>query len=201
MIRAVISDLGQVILWFDNGVFYRKMAAYCPHSVEEIREIIHQNLELICLFDTAKITAREFYSRAVAKLGANINYDDFFAAYRDVFSLNLPALEALKSLRGKHKLILLSNTDVVRFGFVKDNFPEILIFDDYVLSFEVGYMKPHPEIYRLALRRAGVDAREAVFIDDLEENIFGAEAIGLKSVLYKPGTELGKELRHFGLSF
>jgi putative hydrolase of the HAD superfamily len=201
MIRAVISDLGKVILWFDNSIFYHKMAAHCPHSVEEIREIVHQSAEFIGLFDTAKITPREFYSRAVAKLGARVSNDDFFAAYRDVFSLNQPALDVLKEMRGKYRLVLLSNTDVVRFGFVKSNFPEILIFDDYVLSFEVGYMKPHPEIYRQALRKAGFEATEAVFIDDMEENIKGAEALGLKGLLYKPSTDLGKELRDFGLSF
>jgi len=201
MIRAVISDLGKVILWFDNSVFYRKMTAYCPHPVEEIREIVHQSAEFISLFDTAKITPGEFYARAIAKLDARVNCDDFFAAYRDVFSLNQPALDVLKKLKGKCRLILLSNTDVVRFAFIKSRFPEILIFDGYVLSFEVGYMKPHPEIYRHALRQAGVDAQGAAFIDDLEENIRGAEALGLKSILYNSDTDLEKELRAFGLSF
>src|SRR5512136_678539 len=108
MIRAVISDLGKVILWFDNSVFYHKMTAFCPYSVEEIRHIVHQSAEFIGLFDTAKITPREFYARAVAKLDARVSYDDFFAAYRDVFSLNQPALNVVKRLRGKCRLILLS---------------------------------------------------------------------------------------------
>jgi len=200
MIRAVISDLGKVILWFDNSVFYRRMTSYCPYSVEEIRQIVHQSAEFIGLFDTAKITPGEFYARAVAKLDARVSYDDFFAAYRDVFSPNPQALDILKKLRGKCRLILLSNTDVVRFAFIKSRFPEILIFDDYVLSFEVGIMKPDPEIYRHALRKAGVTGQEAVLIDDLEENIRGAETLGLEGILYKRDTDLEKELRAFGLS-
>ncbi len=201
MIRAVISDLGKVILWFDNSIFYRKMTAYCPYSVEDIRQIVQGSAEFIILFDTGKITPGEFYARAVAKLEARVGYDDFFAAYRDVFSLNQPALDVLKKLTGKCRLILLSNTDVVRFAFIKSRFPEILIFDDYVLSFEVGFMKPHPEIYQQALRRAGADTKEAVLIDDLEENIRGAEALGLSGILYKRDTDLEKELRALGLSF
>jgi glucose-1-phosphatase len=199
MIRAVISDLGQVILWFDNTVFYRRMTAYCPHSEGEIREIVHRSAEFIGLFDTGKIRPQEFYARAIKKLDARVSYEDFFAAYRDVFSLNRPALDVLRKLGGEYRLILLSNTDVVRFAYIKSKFPEIFIFDEYVLSFEVGAMKPHPEIYRKALKRGGVGAPEAVFIDDLEENIKAAEKLGLKSILYKPDTDLEKELRAFGL--
>lgn len=155
MIRAVISDLGKVILWFNNTIFYRRMTAYCPHSEGEIREIVHRSAEFVELFDSGKITPREFYARAIQKLDARVSYEDFFAAYRDVFSLNRPALDVLIKLRGKYRLILLSNTDVVRFAYIKSKFPEILIFDEYVLSFEVGSMKPHPEIYREALKGEG----------------------------------------------
>ncbi len=39
MITTVITDLGNVILYFDNRIFFRKMTAYCDHSEEEIREL------------------------------------------------------------------------------------------------------------------------------------------------------------------
>jgi putative hydrolase of the HAD superfamily len=201
MIRAVISDLGKVVLWFDNTIFYRRMTAYCPYSVEEIREIVHRSAEFIELFDSGKITPQEFYARAVHRLQADIGYDEFFAAYKDVFSLFRPALEVLKKLRGKYRLILLSNTDVVRFAYLKGKFPDILIFDDYVLSFEIGSMKPQPEIYREALKRGGADAEETVFIDDMEENVKAARTLGFKGILYEPDSDLEKELRGFGLSF
>jgi len=200
MIRAVISDLGRVILWFDNRVFFRKMTGYCAYSEEEIRGIVHKNSEFIELFDSGKITPQEFYSRVTARLGASMSYDDFFAAYVDVFSSYSSALEILRGLKAKFRLILLSNTDVIRFAFIKSKFPEILIFDDYVLSFEVGYMKPHPEIYRAALKKAEAKAPEAVFIDDMAENIKGAESLGMKGILYKPDTDLEAELRALGLS-
>lgn len=201
MIRTVISDLGKVVLWFDNEIFYRKMTAWCPLSEEKIQEVVHRSAGFIELFDSGKITPQEFYSRAIAKLNAQISYDDFFAAYCDVFSTNPPVLNLLRSLKGKYQLVLLSNTDIARFTFIKKKFPEILFFDDYVLSYEVGFMKPHPEIYREALRKAGVEAAECVFIDDMEENIKGAEALGLKGILYKPDTDLEKGLRALGLSF
>jgi HAD superfamily hydrolase (TIGR01509 family) len=200
MISAVISDLGKVILNFDNGIFFRKMTAYCPLTEKEIREAVHKSPEFVVLFDSGKITPREFYSRVTAKLGARISYDEFFAAYADVFSLHPPAFQILTKLRGRYRLILLSNTDVVRFTFIKSKFPEILIFDGYVLSYEVGSMKPEPGIYRAALKSAAVPAREAVFIDDIEVNVRAAEALGLRGVVYTPKSDLEKELSLLGLS-
>jgi putative hydrolase of the HAD superfamily len=201
MTGSVISDLGNVILWFDNSIFYRKMAAHCPLSAGEVREIAVKAPEFVELFDLGRLTPREFYEGIIAKLGADIGYDEFMAAYADVFSVNPPALELMKRLHGKFRLILVSNVDAVRFGFIRKRFPELMIFDDYVLSYELGVMKPDPEIYRVALAKAGALPAECVFIDDMEENIEGAAALGIPAILYRPETDLEREIRFRGLSF
>jgi epoxide hydrolase-like predicted phosphatase len=199
MTRAVITDLGRVVLWFDNGIFYRKMTAWCPLSVDEIRLTVHRSLEFVELFDLGRLTPQEFYARVIAKLSANVGYDEFMAAYVDVFSINQPVLEIIKRLKDKYRLVLVSNVDVVRFGFIKKKFPELMIFDDYVLSYELGVMKPDPRIYRAALEKAKAGPSDCVFIDDMEENIVGAAALGIPFVLYRPETDLEEELRLLGL--
>jgi putative hydrolase of the HAD superfamily len=201
MTRAVISDLGKVVLCFDNRIFYRKMTAYCSLSIEDIRHVVHKSLEFVELFDLGRLTPGEFYERVIAKLGAQVGYDDFMAAYVDVFSVNPPVLEIMQKLRNKYRLVLVSNVDIVRFGFIRTKFPEIMMFDDYVLSYEVGVMKPDPKIYRVALEKAGTEPAESVFIDDMEENVEGARALGLPAIHYRPGTDLGMELRSLGLSW
>jgi HAD superfamily hydrolase (TIGR01509 family) len=195
MPSTIISDLGKVVLWFDNNIFYRKMTAYCSKSIDEMRAVVHNNFELIELFDEGTLTPREFYERAVALLGARIGYDEFVAAYIDVFSRNQPVIDLYKELKGRYKLILLSNTDPLRFGFVRERFPDILFFDDYVLSYEVRAIKPDPRIYKEAVKRAGASPASCVFVDDLEENITGATALGLKAILYKPDTDLAPLLK------
>ena len=201
MTSAVISDLGNVILWFDNEVFYRKMTAHCRLSVDEIREIVWNSPEFVKLIDLGSLSPREFYDRVTAKLGARIGYDEFMAAYADVFTINPPVFETLKRLRGKNRLVLVSNVDEVRFGFIRKRFPELMFFDEYVLSYELRVMKPDARIYRAALDKARAEAAECVFIDDLEENIEGAAALGIPGVLYRPETDLERELRTLGLSF
>jgi FMN phosphatase YigB (HAD superfamily) len=95
----------------------------------------------------------------------------------------------------------LSNTDPERFGFVRRRFPEILFFDDYVLSYELKLLKPDPAIYLAAAAKAGCRPEECVFIDDMEDNIRGAVAAGLAGILYRPETDLAAELRQLSLRF
>jgi len=195
MVSVIFSDLGKVVLWFDNNIFYQRMTAHCAKSVGEIREIVHSSPEFYTLFDRGGLTPREFYRRAVAILGARIGYDEFVAAYVDIFSRNQSVIDLYKRLKGRHRLILLSNTDPLRFGFVRERFPDILFFDEYVLSYEVGALKPEAEIFWEAVRRAGVSPEACVLIDDLEENIRAASALGLKAIHYRPATDLERELR------
>jgi putative hydrolase of the HAD superfamily len=199
MINCVISDLGKVILFFDNFIFFQKMAEYCPHSAHDIAERVHRYKDMIRSFDTGKIEPEDFYKETMLKLEAKIRQDTFFRIYNDVFSANPPVLDLLKKLKTNNKLILLSNTDVERFGFIKKKFPEIFLFDDYVLSYEVGYMKPHPEIYIEALKKARVRAEECVFLDDLLENIEGAQRLGMNAILYEPQTDLEHRLKQMNV--
>jgi putative hydrolase of the HAD superfamily len=200
MISTIISDLGQVVLWFDNKVFYRKMTAYCSKSVEEIREIVHRSVEFIELFDQGVLTPQQFYERAVGLLGTRVGYDEFVAAYIDVFTRNQPVIDLYKRLKGRYRLILLSNTDPLRFGFVREHFPDILFFDDFILSYEVRALKPDSEIYREALKKAGAPPASCVFIDDMEENVRAAAALGMVTVHYRPDTDLESALRAIGIS-
>jgi HAD superfamily hydrolase (TIGR01509 family) len=200
MINCVISDLGKVLLFFDNFIFFRKMAEYCPYSARDIAERVHRHKDMIRSFDTGKIEPEDFYKKVIHKLKAKIGQDTFFHIYNDVFSPNPPVLDLLKRLKTKNKLILLSNTDVERFGFIKKKFPEIFLFDDYVLSYEVGYMKPHPEIYMEALKKARVRAEECVFLDDMPENVEGAQRLGMNAILYVPQIDFEVRLKQMNVT-
>jgi HAD superfamily hydrolase (TIGR01509 family) len=199
MIDTVISDLGQVLVLFDNRIFFDRMAAITGRPADEIRRVTHQNRNLVDRFDTGRLTPEEFHRLAVAALGVKVGFADFFAAYNDVFSLNRPALAALAKLKPKYKLGLVSNTDPMRYGYLERRFPELLIFDAYVLSFRTGVMKPNPAIYREALSRTRARPHQALFIDDLPENIAGAERLGICGLLFKPEIDLETELRNAGV--
>jgi putative hydrolase of the HAD superfamily len=56
------------------------------------------------------------------------------------------------------------------------------MFDDVIESSVVGVRKPEPEFYRQALAIVGVDAPEAVFLDDLGINLRPARAMGMTTI-------------------
>jgi putative hydrolase of the HAD superfamily len=65
--------------------------------------------------------------------------------------------------------------------------PELIdgLFDATVISGEVGMHKPRPEIFLLAAERVGIDPARCVFVDDLRENVAGAEAVGMTAILHR----------------
>jgi putative hydrolase of the HAD superfamily len=200
MIRSIISDLGKVLIDFDNSIFYRRMAERSPFDPEKIAEKVNVFSELGKAFDTGRLTPREFHEAVLRALDAELEYEEFFALYNDVFSLKAPVVESLRRYKSGRRLVLLSNTDVMRFGFIQRRFPEVMLFDEYVLSFEAGIAKPDPRIYRIALARAGASAPEAVFIDDRIENIEAARRLGLHTILFEDGTDLEEAFRGLGMS-
>jgi HAD superfamily hydrolase (TIGR01509 family) len=201
-IRAVISDLGRVVLWFDNAVFLRKLAARAGKPFDDVKAAVHGDLALIRSFDRGAVTPGGFHARVMASLGADIPYGDFYEIYNDIFTANPPAIDVLTRVKaGGLKVLLLSNTDPERFGFVRRRFPEIGLFDDTVLSYELKLLKPDPAIYLAAAERSGCAPGECVFIDDMEENVRGAVAAGLAGIRYLPETDLAAELKKFSLRF
>lgn len=57
-------------------------------------------------------------------------------------------------------------------------------FDHVTFSYELGVVKPQPEIYHDALRGVGVAPGEALFLDDKPENVEGAHAVGMLGEIY-----------------
>ena len=70
MVKAVISDLGNVIIFFDNQIFYKKMTQYCPFTHEDIEKLAFAEVSLIEAFDRGEIKPVEFYTEVVRKLKA-----------------------------------------------------------------------------------------------------------------------------------
>lgn len=67
-------------------------------------------------------------------------------------------------------------------------------FDAVIVSWELQVLKPEPAIYRAALERLGVEAGSALFVDDVAENVAGAQAVGMQA-LHFTGERAIPELR------
>lgn len=102
-------------------------------------------------------------------------------------ALQAEMLDLIRELRGRGVLTgLLSNSWGARDGYPRHLFPDL--FDDVVISAEVGMRKPEERIFALAVARLGVSPHEAVFVDDVEGNITAARELGFATVHHsEPG--------------
>jgi len=193
--------MGNVFISFDNDIFLKKIVKNTFLSQSDITRLVSENFEILKSFDKGEISPTEFYNKAVSIFKSDYDYNQFFKAYNDIFDLRKKELQILKKLKENYRVILLSNTDMMRYGFIKKNFPEILIFDAYVLSYEEGYMKPDARIYKVALEKAEAQADECLFIDDRADNIDAANALGINTIHLIERADLGSELCKFNLVF
>lgn len=72
-------------------------------------------------------------------------------------------------------------------------------FRDVVVSGDEKRVKPDPAIYNLALARFELEPGEAVFVDDNAANVAGAEALGIRSVLFSDVDDTRRALIDAGL--
>jgi FMN phosphatase YigB (HAD superfamily) len=200
MIDTILSDLGNVLLTFDNGIFYSRLASRSRLTAGELERVALENLDLGVLFEKGAVSEIDFHRNARDLFATEADFGEFFALYCDVFTPNPPVLDLYRRLRPKLKTAVVSSTDIMRWTFIKRRFPEILLFDAFALSFEIGAMKPDPLVYLEALKLTGSRPETAVFIDDLAENVAGAERMGIQGIVYGPDVDLEAELRRAGVA-
>ena len=93
-----------------------------------------------------------------------------------------------------------SNTNDLHAAQFRRQFAETLAnFDRLVLSYEVGHFKPSAAFYLACAEAAGAEPGDCVFIDDLLENVEGAQAAGLVGILFRDTVTLIRDLAAIGI--
>ncbi len=201
MIKTVIFDLGKVLVPFDFSNGYRTIATLCPYSAEEIPARIGKT-GLVPRFECGEVEAERFVEELCAALEAQISYDRFCEIWTSVFlPPTLIPESMLEGLARRYRLLLLSNTNSIHFRMIRDKYPLLRHFHDYVLSFEVGAMKPSPRIYQSALDRAQCDPGECFFTDDIAEYVAGARQAGIDAVQFHSAEQIQRELAARGVKW
>ena len=81
------------------------------------------------------------------------------------------------------KICLISNADIIDVMHW-DKSPLHNLFDDAIFSYEVGYLKPQTEIYKIALKKMNVNPENCIFIGDGgSDELKGAKELGIKTIL------------------
>ena len=196
-IRAVFFDLGGVILRTEYQTPRQHLAEEFGMDYEDIDKIVFAggNYSSHARATLGEITEEEHWRNVMRILNRRVNEyervrDEFFAG--DVIDLNI--LSFLRSIKPKYKVGLISNAwSGLRAYIEREKFDDA--FHQMIISAEVGVAKPDPKIFQLALDQFQVKANEAVFVDDVRENIEACEKFGMKGIQFKDSESALQQLK------
>lgn len=196
-IRAVFFDLGGVILRTEYQAPRQRLAEEFGMDYEDIDKIVFTggNRSSHARATLGEITEEEHWRNVMRVLKRPaMEYErirkQFFAG--DVIDLGI--LNFLRSLKPKYKVGLISNAwSGLRAYIVREKFDDV--FDHMTISAEVGVAKPSARIFEIALDHLQVRAKEAVFVDDVLENIEACEKLGMMGIQFKNPESTLKQLR------
>ena len=146
------------------------------------------------------ISPKEFHKRATSLLGIKLSYSDFVPIWNDIFWEDEAACRLAKELKEDYRLFLLSNVNRLHFEHIQNRFGDVIrMFDEVILSFMVGAIKPDKAIFDDMVRRAGGDKTRLLYIDDREDLIKEAALFGIDAVKYEGADKLAKTLKDKGI--
>ena len=199
-IRTIIFDLGRVIVPFDFDRAYTRVTGITGLDRDEIRDRVRA-AGIVPQFEIGQIEPRPFVEQFNRAVGCDISYEEFRDIWFSIFSPETLIPESLlESLKGRYRLLLLSNTNAIHYEMIEEKYPHVHHFDHHVLSYKVGAMKPDEAIYREALRRAVGGPSECFFTDDIPEYVEGARRMGIDAVQFQSHEQIVGELRARGVT-
>jgi FMN phosphatase YigB (HAD superfamily) len=199
MIKAVIFDLGGVIVPFDFKRAYARMESLCPYPAAEIPQRL-RSTDLVVRFETGRIGPEDFVREVSGILELRTNHDEFCDIFNCIFMTETLVPESLlERIRERHRLLLLSNTNPIHFSMIARSYPIMRHFHDRVLSYEVGAHKPSPLIYQEAIARAGCRPEECFFTDDVASFVDAARREGIDAVQFQSAAQIERELTSRGV--
>lgn len=183
-IKAVIFDLAGVVLLPIRGTFNSLLAERLEVPPERVERVMSSSIN--DLWDTGEISDDEFYAYLLKELGLAAEKKAVIQKFViDDFYVDQEMLALVRELRKTYTTALLTNFPAHVHDFMKRAWHVEGAFDHFIVSSDVGLIKPDPRIYQLTLERVGCQAHEALFIDDRKINIDAALALGIKGILFK----------------
>jgi putative hydrolase of the HAD superfamily len=190
----LIFDLGRVLVPIDQQATSRAFARLGASGLEDIQGD-YLKLEILHGYESGRFSTSEFLQALRVFVPGPVPEE----ALRDAWCAMLgrmPAAEVslLQRLRRKHRVLMLSNTNELHMQllqrFLSEDIPGTWLhdlFDALYLSFQMGALKPSPDIYRYLLTQERICPGQALFLDDREENVEAARAEGIPSLHFLPG--------------
>lgn len=180
---SLIFDLFGVVIDFDDSLVSRRISEHCDNpndAFQRLKDIV-STPDLI----TGRIGLKQLYLQIQQTLGLSVAFEEFESLWLEPYSFPMVGMSALlESLSNKYQLILLSNVDGIYWQTILSRHEELEMFDERLVSFEMGVAKPDPAAFLNAVSVANTELSDCFFVDDKKENVEVASSLGLKAHHY-----------------
>ena len=201
---TIIFDLGGVLLNLD---FKRSIDSFINLGFTDVEKEMSRllyahpagnNLSLFHKYEKGLIGSDEFRDSLRKLAGKSITDNDLDRAWTAMLlDLHEKNVELLRSVKGSYRIFLLSNTNAIHIETLhrrNDNgvrYQSVVeLFEKVYYSHEVNMRKPDREIFDHVVNDSGLNAENALFIDDSAHNIEAARSAGMQAYHHKAGTSL-----------
>lgn len=204
VIRAVVFDLGNVLIRWDARLLYRSMFNGDESAMTEFLTRIEFDA-----WNAQQDAGRSFAIGIAEKVAEYPIYKPYIEAYWTHWEESLGGvidgtviiMDELR--RAGYPLFALSNWSAETFPRIR-NRPEFEFlnwFDCIILSGEVKVAKPNPEIYHILLKQINYPPESCLFVDDSQPNIKAAQQVGLQAVQFTSPEQFREVLQNYNLLY
>jgi putative hydrolase of the HAD superfamily len=200
MLRTLLFDLGNVLVHFSHERMCRQIGALVGRSGADVRTHFF-DAGLLRELECGRISEDVVQQALEQRLNVTFDAAALRRATADIFTLNAPLRPLLDELKhAGYRLVLLSNTSVTHYDWVRAQFDVMQPFDACVLSFEVGAVKPEDAIFERALQVIGCEPSECFYTDDIAAYVARGREFGLDAEVFTDAASLCRQLRERGVS-
>ena len=200
MIKTIFFDIGGVLIDIHPNRTFEYISKSTGVKIQILKESFPESIHNE--YEKGQISNNEWFFKYKKSFPGllDLTEKDFWKAWNLLLGKEKNTTDLVKLLKPYYSIWLLSNTNPKHIQDEiekKYEFPSLI--NGAVYSFEVGKRKPSYDIYQIAIEMAGVKPHEALFIDDLPENIISAKDIGITSLLFTTFEQLKIDLKNLRL--
>lgn len=183
MPRALLFDIGNVLVRFDFSPAAQKFASLSRATAQEVLSLLAPFKDDL---ESGRIADDDFIAQSVERIGFRGTREDFVQIWGDIFTANEPMIARVKQLSGQIPLYLFSNTSGLHKAWLFEKFDVFGLFAGGIYSHEARCMKPHEPFFHGAINAFGLDPGQTLYIDDLPDNIATGRRLGFQCHQYHP---------------
>ena len=196
----VLFDMDDVLCAYSRTARAAHLAHLAGTTTEAVLEAIWgSGFETVG--DAGTLDANAYLRGFGERIGYPLTTGEWVDARRAGISPRRKVLEIVRQVRGRARVAVLTNNTTLVADHIKELFPELppLFGQDVYTSAGFCAAKPAEECYRRCLSALGASPTDTLFVDDLPENVAGAEATGISAHLYTSPHALTQLLREQSL--